>query len=787
LSKKKGSRSGHIVYTGRAFRMDAQEAMGSDVVRGIIELVTNADDAYERNELGAGKIWIGVDHARKADMHEIIARDRAGGLRRDDAIDKLTHIATRSSGFESGKAVRGNRGRGAKDLIAFGDVEFESICDGYLMKLELHRDGSWEAEERKVMADDRARLHVRRGGGMQVTVRAERSFKIPHHDRLVHLITHDFQLRDIVADDEREVLLDNLTDRAPATRLVYQAPADMIELLDTKITIPGYPEAGEVHLHVDKLPERCDAMPTDRTRPCGILLAGKRAIYDNTLLRFEGVPHAGWLAGRIECPYIDDLARDYDDRDEADKTHPAENPIQIVSRRRQGLAPDHPFTKALNKAIEEQLDPLVAQLEEDSRAHARELESAKNRRLLDRLARDMARLMAESLRELEEEDDRGKKLSGPVPSIRIVPERLRLPIGETKGFSVICNREGLTEEDEVLIELDPPGVAELVDGPLVPLVPHRTRPEEGLSGRVRLTGLKAEEAIVTASVNGRSEAALVVGCEPVEEEVPQPPETLEWEKPRVRVAVNKVKTIELRAPAELIEAHGAQVALTLDSDGVLLRRRSVELELDEDLGWFTANVRVEGRALGAKGKLVAELGEETATCNVNVAERDDGVPELRIEYSDEDPIAFRAYFDPPDPGPDGSQTLRILVRHAAVKQILGADLSGQDSVEWLTLLPEIVCDTMVRRLMGRKYPISEEIDAPSLYRDHAEWHMKLLPKVQKLVLALAGSERVGFTNGGGAAAPPASLAALAAKRTERSPKPRKPVARGQMSMDSDDE
>lgn len=59
-------------------------------------------------------------------------------------------------------------------------------------------------------------------------------------------------------------------------------------------------------------------------------------------------------------------------------------------------------------------------------------------------------------------------------------------------------------------------------------------------------------------------------------------------------------------------------------------------------------------ALGSNAKLFAELGPERAECLVTVAERDDGVPELRIEYSHEDPIAFRAYFDPSDPGPDGS-------------------------------------------------------------------------------------------------------------------------------------
>ena len=136
---------------------------------------------------------------------------------------------------------------------------------------------------------------------------------------MFHLIAHDFQLRDIMADSEREVLLDKLNDNTIApSPLVYSArPRASPRLLDTSIIVPDYTKAGGIRLHVDKLSERCDAAPTDRTRPSGILIAGLRAIYDNTLLRFEGVPHAGWLAGRVHCPYIDGLARTYDDRDDA--------------------------------------------------------------------------------------------------------------------------------------------------------------------------------------------------------------------------------------------------------------------------------------------------------------------------------------------------------------------------------------------------------------------------------------------------------------------------------------
>ena len=40
-------RSGKLDYTKRGFQMDAEDAMQGDVVRALIELITNADDAYD--------------------------------------------------------------------------------------------------------------------------------------------------------------------------------------------------------------------------------------------------------------------------------------------------------------------------------------------------------------------------------------------------------------------------------------------------------------------------------------------------------------------------------------------------------------------------------------------------------------------------------------------------------------------------------------------------------------------------------------------------------------------
>ncbi len=164
---------------------------------------------------------------------------------------------------------------------------------------------------------------------------------------------------------------------------------------------------------------------------------GRRAIYDNTLFRYEGLPYAGWLTGRIECPHIDRLAREYDDRDERREVHPADNPIPIISRRRQGLAPDHPFTKALSAVVEERLQPLLDKLEDEDRARAHELESSETRQQLDRLGKEAARLMQQSLRELEEEDDQGIA-PGALDAIKLIPQMLNVAVGETRTLRLFA-------------------------------------------------------------------------------------------------------------------------------------------------------------------------------------------------------------------------------------------------------------------------------------------------------------------------------------------------------------
>lgn len=83
-----------VSYGARAFKQDASNAMKGDTVRGLIELITNADDAY--GDDSHGKIRIEVEHRRSAPWR-IIVRDRATGMRKARMAHAIGDIGMRTS------------------------------------------------------------------------------------------------------------------------------------------------------------------------------------------------------------------------------------------------------------------------------------------------------------------------------------------------------------------------------------------------------------------------------------------------------------------------------------------------------------------------------------------------------------------------------------------------------------------------------------------------------------------------------------------------------------------
>jgi hypothetical protein len=484
-------------------------------------------------------------------------------------------------------------------------------------------------------------------------------------------------------------------------------------------------------------PNRFDEGPNEPGRPNGILIKGKRAIYDNTLFGFEGDAHAGWFAGKLVCPYIDRLAREYDDRLVKNVPAPEENPVPIISRRRDGLNPDHPFVQALRKAVEVPLGERVAEERERARKETGGIESDDTREALDRLARELSRLITEELQDIEAEDLPEGDEEGEPPALAIIPDQVFAYMGEERTLTVSARRQGVATGDEVSVAVDPGGVVELLT-PKVPLKAHSRR-EDVLVGQIRLRPLiQSEVTMVSASIGHRTADALVEVKPPrvIIEEPIEPPDSLSFERPSYRIGWRKQKQLSVVAPAELVAERGVDLRVSSSDPGVVVRTPKTRLEYDDAVDFYRGLVTVEGRILHAKGLLTAELEDLSATAHVNVTRKEEA-PSFQIRLLPDEVGSFRATVHPEEKEGLKVSIIKIWGRHPGIRPYLGESFEGQNSPVVRAMIAEIVADVSARIVVSELYRVrrtTEDFPAERFYREHYKRVMRFLPKVQRLLV-----------------------------------------------------
>jgi len=721
--------SGRVSYEGRAFHQDASEAMRGDIIRALIETVTNCDDAYGDKD---GKIRIEIEHRRGP--WKVVTRDRAKGMSASRMKEAFVKLGGRTSGFESGEAVRGNLGRGAKDLAAFGTVHFESIFEERYSKLTLKATGDYilDPNDRKVDESVRERLGIPRGNGTVVTMDVLDSIRCPQHAKLSERLSKHFQLRDILSHPRREVTLVNADkDKDKGITLRFAYPSLPVAY-QGELAIPGYPEANVV-LVIYRNEERYDDPPSDDSRPAGLLVKGRRAIYENTLFRFENNAMAGWFSGRVECPYIDQLAREYDHRLDADQPQLDKNPIPIISRRRDGLRPEHPFYKALAKTVEGPLGNLIREEEKKAKESSGH-ESAKMRKTLDALGRDLARLIDEDLRNLEEEGLEGVgDVGSTIPPIRLIPEQAVLYMGEDKTLTVQVRAD--LQLTELQAEVEPEGVIAIIGNTRIPLTPHKKRPLELLVGQIHVRPLVEDKDTLLTVMSGSNSAMALIEVRPerVTIEIPEP-ETLQFERDSYRVAYGKKKSIRILAPVEVVDKLGQDVQLqSSDPSVVILAGGKCLLRLDKEYEFYVGEATVEARKLGAKATITARLGSLAATCNLAVT-RDDEGPTISIKFDEDEAGKYRAEVD----RDGGNICIRIKCGNPVTRRYQGAspDFPDRDRSTFKAIVAEIAADQAARMILEKKFPVAgaERLDAARFYGEHYYYMHKYLLRCHKTLV-----------------------------------------------------
>lgn len=720
-----------VEYSERGFRQDADQAMRGQIIRGLVEAITNADDQYGNNQ---GQILIRVEGSGGGAWKVTVA-DRATGIPVGEIKQKLARLGARTSGHEAGKVVRGNRGRGGKDLASFGRVHWDTIHNGEFAWLTITRDG--EVTHPKVgvpaTAELRERLGIPRGNGTVVTIfcdgaRVRRSQQAVLKRKLETCVP----LRDIMQNRVRHVLL-KYGDK-PAQGLKYVPPAGLKHVQSSRLEVAGYP--GPALLDLWESPEPLQS-PTqgDLFRQGGILIKSGRTVHEASLFGFEGNPFASYFLGEIRWDTIEDLTRALDDMEERGEPPSPDNPISIISRSRDGLERAHPAFKALQAVVDRELKVHVDRKAKEEAAAGHE--SALTRRRLDELGKIIAKFRAEKDEELELESpgDGGEGEVHPTtPILQVIPPSKVIEWGDCTTFTLQLRADavaGMQEPVETTLAVvsEPDQLVRLS----VFTVPLTSTPKRQglLRGTFVVTAEKLNgKAVVEANIARVARADTTIDVvEPVTADPPTPPLTFKFERERYTVALGKKKDLLLLAPTPVVVKHGARVKLlNSNSQGILLRNHDVVLAPSPDGDWYEASISVEARQLNATTTLVAQCGNGPlkARAEVRVAQEQSGpIVEITIKPL---PGYQRAMWNQDE----DTGTVEIVVNgtHPAVARYMGSPpkFDGQESREARIVVAEVVADEAVRDILQRKYPPGRSVDVTAYFVERARLLAQLLPR-----------------------------------------------------------
>ncbi|HXF48507.1 MAG TPA: hypothetical protein VNL73_03650 [Verrucomicrobiae bacterium] len=371
----------------RAFVTLASQSIGNDLLKGLVEIITNGDDSYYRLESkgipGSGKIEIEIDRRPKSKQTLIRIRDFAEGIdnqRMDECVGYYGENV-------SGDTGRGFFGMGLKDtIINFGEGEIKSIKDAKYYRCKLKADDF--TLYNPTTADKRIRkeLSIPNNGTVVEILVTNPRVRIPYFENLREDLQNHILLRLIMSDTHRTIVLRDLRSGNEST-LFYQEPEIDAILFDKVVPIPEFPNA-QIQFTVKKAKGSFPLSQEGSCRTGGILITTRRTVHEATLFEYDSDPFAANLFGELRCEYIYELQ------------HSSE---PVVDRNRDGLMRNHPFTKCLVREAKKILKTIVEEEKEKEKQRERELENENTRKRFQEAVKELNKIATLEL----------EKLSGP--------------------------------------------------------------------------------------------------------------------------------------------------------------------------------------------------------------------------------------------------------------------------------------------------------------------------------------------------------------------------------------
>jgi hypothetical protein len=503
-----------LQYADRVALQQADQAIRKDVMRALVEIITNSNDSYSRLEQAggssSGEMIIEIQRKRKNSI--IRVRDFAEGMT-DKRMDRVVGTyGEATSGIKEDQHVRGMWGRGLKDSIfglGYGHVRSFKGENFYSCSLLLKKGvPTFDLDDPiRATVDLREKYNIPKGNGTVIEIIVSRDdVKMPQYNNLRNYLQRHFELRPIMSNPKRRIILQDIASDGKVRQeheLGYRSPRGD-KVLEEIIEIEGYPAEAQLEVYRSGIQLSTRAEEGDYADG-GLLVISRDIVISLTMLKFENDPYASYFYGSIQCDYLHDLLK---------------NDEPVLTATRDGINWTHPFAKALKLAVEGKLEPLV----QEEREHAIHDEQTKLdkklRRKMDRALHELNTIAVTELRD-QKDGDLQKQIILPDSGMGFFPERMYVQTGQIAALilRVLLGENGRTGATASIISNSPEVI---ILTPQVVLKPHKTDPTI-LEARVKVEGRQVGgEGMVTAYL-GRNRAQAMVQVHSKKETIPSPP------------------------------------------------------------------------------------------------------------------------------------------------------------------------------------------------------------------------------------------------------------------------
>jgi hypothetical protein len=485
----------------RAFEILANQAIGNDLLKGLIELVTNSDDSYarlaERANVVDGRVEIEIDRRPRKNQTLLRVIDYAEGMDHS----QMEQCVGGYGEDTSGQAGRGIFGMGLKDTInAFGDGVITSFKHDQKFQCELTDFENLKIEEpRKVSRNDKVNFRNSAGGtDVQVLV-TNPKVTIPLIDTVRQSLQTHVCLRSIMTDKNRKVTLRDVR-HGTVDELRYEVPDGVVLVKDLVLELPTFPDLKPTLTVLEATGGSLTQAGSYRTG--GILVTTRRSCHEATLFGFDEDPDAANLFGELRCDAIYDLQAGGE---------------QIVDKNRNGLRKDHPITRELYEAGKKFVEHLLSEKKDEAKRKQKALEDAETAQRFRSAVKTLNDIANSELQlggagaGLGAGSSIHRDINLPTDGFEFMPDEYRVLLAERSNLKLrilVDGSTGISVGDPIEVSCDNSHIKILNDFPTVPSLSSDEPPISVVSIQIEGTQANAQ-GFVTAKCGHKAAIAVV--------------------------------------------------------------------------------------------------------------------------------------------------------------------------------------------------------------------------------------------------------------------------------------